>query len=228
MKVTRTFTVEQRGVGKPDYTRDVFKSIQRAGIELEYGQSLKFFGKIFTPKVSVFAWIAPILAPGATAHLIDMETGLDMPWTLPAGYTCSEVQDSLGFKEDAECWIYVSLPPLPGLQPGMQLSVHGGGEEVYRNRVIPFSTTLFDPMGATAHEIDIDVTNNGLGNLEGSLAVTAIMEEVGTEPLPTVKTVRCKHCGHQWVVPLNSTNLICPKCGKLTVVYDLSSFRGTR
>ncbi|GAI28747.1 unnamed protein product, partial [marine sediment metagenome] len=98
---------------------------------------------------------------------------------------------------------------------------------VYRNRVSPFTSSSFDPTGATSHDIDIQVINQGEGRLEGSFAVSAIVEAVGTKPLPTIKTVKCKHCGHQWDVPNSTTQLICPKCGKLTIVYDLSKFRGT-
>jgi len=215
------FTVETRGIGKPDYTKDVSRSIQRAGLDLKYGQSIKSFYVIFTPLPSPFAWVKPPIAPGVSAHLVDSETNLDMPFTLPEGYTISAVQDSFGFKEDTEVWAYVDTFPI------IEFSVSEGGLEVYRNRVIPFNTALLDPTGATSHLIDLVVTNRGLGNLEGSFALGTILEEVGTPPLPTIKTVRCKHCNHQWNVPNSTTQLICPKCGKLTIVYDLSSFRGT-
>ncbi|GAJ18566.1 unnamed protein product, partial [marine sediment metagenome] len=139
---------------------------ERAGLQLEYNQSLKLFFIIFTPFASPFAWVKPLLAMGtgthteavhatimtnATAnfipnelvgytihnvpdgssgtiiantattvtvaaltggttdqwntndvysigaHLVDAETDLDMPYTLPEGYTISLVQDSFGF-----------------------------------------------------------------------------------------------------------------------------------
>ena len=36
------FTVETRGTGKPDYSREVSSSKQRAGYALKYGESLKY------------------------------------------------------------------------------------------------------------------------------------------------------------------------------------------
>ncbi|MBA7556818.1 hypothetical protein ES705_49538 [subsurface metagenome] len=44
MKVTRTFTVEQQGVGKPDYSREVSAGRERAGISLKYNQQLLGWG----------------------------------------------------------------------------------------------------------------------------------------------------------------------------------------
>lgn len=294
--MAETFPVSIKGIGKPDYTREVSRAIQRAGLELKYHQTLKNFYVIFTPFASPFAWVKPPLAVGtgthtagvhATimtnaianfvpnelvgchihnvtdrgpgiygssgiiiantvntvtvaaltggvtnqwnlndayaigSHLVDSETGVDLPYTLPQGYTCSEVQDALGFKEDAEVWILIDT------FWAAQLSVSGGGVEIYRNRVFPFSTATFDPTGAVPHLIDFQVINQGTDYLQGSLAVSAITEAVGTPPLPAIKTVKCKHCRHQWDVPNATTNLICPKCGKLTIVYDFSSFRGT-
>lgn len=284
------FTVETRGIGKPDYSRKIHAGRERAGLQLEYNQALKNFFVIFTPFTSPFAWVRPPLAVGAGthteavhatvmtnaianfipnelvgytihnvtdgssgtiiantattvtvaaltggttnqwntndvysigAHLVDAETNLDMPYTLPEGYTMSLMQDSFGFKEDSEVWVLIDTFATA------QLCVSVSGLEVYRNRVSPFTSISFDPTGATSHEIDIQVTNQGGGNLEGSFAVSAIVEAVGTKPLPTIKTVRCKHCQHQWDVPVETTQLICPKCGKLTIVYDLSKFRGT-
>lgn len=221
MFIVESEAYPQEGVGKPDYSRLIHAGRQRAGIQLEYNQSLKLFFVIFTSVASVFAWIKAPLAPGAMGHLVDAETDFDMPYTLPEGYTISLVQDSFGFKEDAEVWILYHAAPIA------QLSVSAGGLELYRNRVIPFSSSILDPHALAAHPIDIQVTNQGLGNLEGSFAVAAIIEAVGTKPLPTIKTVRCKHCGHQWDVPVETTELICPECGKLTMVYNLRQFRGT-
>lgn len=221
MRVASTFIVTQTGVGKPDYSKEVSLGRERSGLSLKYGQTLKSFFVIFTTAISPFAWVKGVLAPGVMGHLVDAETGVDLPYTLPAGYIISLIQDSFGFKEDSEVWIVIDTFPTA------LLSVSVSGLEIYRNRVSPFTTATLDPTGASSHEIDFQVTNRGEGNLEGSFAVSAIVEAVGTEPLPTIKTVKCKYCGHQWDVPNSTTNLICPECGKLTIVYDLSSFRGT-
>lgn len=216
------YIVPGKGIGKPDYSDEVSRGIYRAGLDLKSGQSLKSFYVIFTPVVSPFIpWVKPVLVPAATGHLVDAETGIDMPYVLSEGYIISLIQDSFGFKVQADVWILVDTMPVA------QLSVSAGGLEVYRNRVIPFSTQVLDPTGIFPHLIDVQVTNPGGANLEGSVAVSAIVEAVGTPPLPTTKTVKCNHCGHQWSVPFDTTKLICSKCGELTIVYTLSSFRRT-
>lgn len=224
----KTYTVTATGIGKPDYSREVSSAKERAGLLLKYGQSLKQFFAIFTAHYvgSPFAWLKAPLAPGETGYLVDADTGDDMPYTIPEGYTMSGLQDSFGFTEDSEVWAYFEYPPLP-LSRIVQFSMAEGGGEYYRNRVIPFSSTLLDPTGAYSHEIAITVTNNGGGNLEGSFALMALLEVVGTKPLPDVKTVKCKHCQHRWDVPVATTKLICPQCGRLTIVFNLSSFKGT-
>jgi len=220
MKTSTLTDYPIRGIGKPDYSRNVHAARQRAGLELKYSQVLKSFYIIYTTKSSPYSWIKSPLAVGATGHLVDAETGEDMPYTLPKGYTISAVQDSLGFSEDHQVWGYVDTYPL------ILFSISGGGLELYRNRVIPFNTALLDPTAAAAHEIDIQVENKGGEAMEGAFALSAILEEVGTDPLPTIKTVKCKHCGHTWEVQLDTTNLICPKCNQLTLVFNASQFRG--
>lgn len=223
MKIGTPFDVIARGIGKSDYSRDISRSIQRAGIDLKYRQSLKHFGVVFSTEVSPFAWFKSPLAPGATAHIVDAETGLDTPYTVPQGYIASPIQDTLGFTEDHQ--IYLDFDTFPVTI----LSALGGGFEVYRNRVVmPFTTALLDPTGSSSHLFDCRIINKGLGNLEGGYGAAVVLEAVGTEPLrASVKTVRCKHCQHQWEVPVTTTQLTCPQCGKLTIVFNLSSFRGT-
>lgn len=221
MEVTRTVTVPQRGIGKPDYSREISRSIQRAGIDLKYGQTLKSFTRIFTDKPSPFAWVTGELASGATDHLVDNDTGLELPWTLPEGYTVAIIHDSFGLTEDTEVWVLVDT------YYTVLLSVSEGGLELYRNRVVPFSSATLDPTGASSHLIDIQVTNKGTNSLKGSFALSALVQEVGTEPLPKTKTVKCKHCGHKWEVENSVTYLTCPECKGLTIVYDLTSFKRT-
>lgn len=216
-----TFVVAQRGVGKPDYSRKVSSSLERAGIKLGYNQSLKVFGRVFTAVPSPYDWVSGVLAPGATVSIYDFETGVVTPWTLPAGYILSLVTEAWSFNEDSSLWLHLDGFPVACF--GYQEA----GKPYYTNRVLPLSSTLIDPTGALAHTFDFQVTNNGLGDLSGGVDIMAILEPVGTKPLPNTKVVRCKFCGNEKTVPRDSSAVICDACGKLFIVYNLSRFRGT-
>ncbi len=56
--MTETFTVPVKGIGKPDYTREVSSALERRGITLAYGQTLKVFGLVFTTQIQVVALAA--------------------------------------------------------------------------------------------------------------------------------------------------------------------------
>jgi len=216
------FPVETRGVGKPDYSKEVSSARERRGLSLEYLQSLKIFTIVFSAEALPFtpyAWVQPPLAPGALASLIDVETGLSMPFTVPLGYTATIVDFGIGLTEDAIMWTYLS---------GFVLSnagVYPGGNTYYENRIQAISTALIDPTGVLSPQIELKITNLGAGDLEGEVAVTGFLEAVGTPSLPLEKTVRCKWCGHEHTVPREITHITCPQCGKLFIVYDLSKVR---
>jgi len=182
------------------------------------GANLWNTGDVYTIP-SPFAWVQPPLAPGATAHYIDNVTGLSLPFTVPKGYTLSLIAGGGGFTEDAIIWAYFDG----------YLAINGGvmtgGQTSYENRVVEMSTTTVDPTGAAPHTVDIQITNRGAGNLEGGIQWVGILEAVGTSPLPTTKTARCKWCGHEQTVPRETTHVTCPKCKQLTVYYNLTKFR---
>lgn len=221
MVVTKSITVTQRGVGKPDYSRDVSSGQMRPGLTLKYNQSLKSFGRTFTPILSPFSYVTAVLAPGVTAHLIDSSTGVDMPVAVPKGYTLSMISASASYSQDALILIYFD---------GFLLANFGypaGGNMSYQDQIIGHGTALLDPTALSAHTIDITITNEGSGDLEGGGSVFAILNAVGTPPLPTIKTVRCKFCGYKETVPQTTINWICPKCGELNIFYDITGFRGS-
>ncbi|MBA7611170.1 hypothetical protein ES703_18389 [subsurface metagenome] len=219
--MAEVFTVEQRGIGKPDYSKEVSAGRERRGLSLEYLQTLKIFTIVFTTEylVTPYDWVKAPLAPGASASLIDTDTGDSMPFPVPLGYTATIIDFGSGLTEDAIMWTYMS---------GFLISnagVYPGGNTYYENRIQAISTAVLDPTGALSLQVEFRVTNLGTGNLEGQIAVTGYLEAVGTQPLPLVKTVKCKWCGHKHTVPNETTQIICPQCGKLFIVYDLSKVR---
>lgn len=285
------FTVETRGIGKPDYSREISLGKVRPGLTLKFNQGLRIFGRVFSavntgthtaaPHATImtdaaahftanalvlltiinvtdgssgtiiansettvtvvltggvnnqwntgdaytipspFANVTLPLAPGETVHFIDSETGSELPFIVPAGYTLTSISAGSSFNQDAMMWGYF------GGYLRTSVGVPAGGSIAYEAEVVAFGTSLLDPTAESAHPIDVQITNRGGGNLEGGIAIYGILEAVGTKPLPAIKTVKCKHCQHQWDVPVETTQLICPKCSKLTIVYDLSKFRGT-
>jgi len=123
--------------------------------------------------------------------------------------------------EDVIVWAYIDgfLALCVGMLPG--------GTTYFENKLVGISTAGIDPTGALPHTMDIIATNLGLGNLDGSIDYVAILEAVGTPPLPSVKTVKCKWCGHEHEVPNETTVVKCPMCGEVFIVYDISKLRRT-
>ena len=213
------FAVETRGIGRPDYTREVSLGRERPGLTLKYGESLKIFGRAFTAIPSPYSWITPQLAAGATVSLIDAETGLTLPYTVPLGYTIAILTRSHSFSQDTQSWLYIGgfLYACYGIQ--------AKGSVVYDARVVEHGTHLIDPTGVLGLQFDMMVTNSGEAAMDGAWSVRAILKAVGTEPPPITKTVKCKFCEHEWVVPRETTAINCPNCSKLNIYLNLTNFR---
>lgn len=171
---------------------------------------------------SPFGWVNTPLAAGASAHLVDHETGLAMPFTVPQGYALSLIADGFTLTEDSIVWAYIDGCVV------INIGVLTGGMPYYENKVTGITTEVFDPIGAESHTVDVTIKNLGAGSLEGGVGTLGILEAVGTPPLPTTKTVKCKFCGNEETVPRKTTKWICPKCGQLNLYFDFSKFRGTR
>jgi len=213
------FAVETRGVGKPDYSREISLGRERPGIYLKYGQSLKIFGAVFSDIPSEVIYIRPKLAKGATAHAVDWETGLDLPYTLAQGYLLASFQGSYSYSQDMIIRVFIDL------QLVTSVGVPIGGASLYAAEILGWATSFIDPLAASAHLYDVQLTNLGGAALEGAGSIYTILEAVGTGPLPTTKEVKCKFCGHQWTVPRATSLVKCPNCGERNIYADLSKFR---
>lgn len=214
-------TIQTTGIGKPDYTNDVSMGQIRPGLTLKYRQTLKLFGLVPSNIISPFPYVVPPIAPGATQNLIDFETGLPMPYTIPIGYFASLVQIGIGLNQDYTAPIYIDTVFAGYLSTG------SAGDPKVWSEVTPFSTLSIDPTGATFHLYDCLLENLGGANMMGAISIYAILEELGTPPLPTTKVLRCKFCGYEWEVQKETTSITCPSCGRINIYCDFSKYRGT-
>lgn len=220
------FVVPVRGSGKPDYSKEIALGQVRPGLSLKYSQTLIVGGISFSNIITPYPWVKPLLAIGGTAHFIDWETGLPTPYDLMAGYAYSIISMSRSADQDSVVRAYFSTPAL-----GIPLAFVGNigliksGLAHWVADIVPFSTLLFDADSAYSHQADFIVENLGGAAMEGSYTLYAIYEAVGTPERPPDKTVRCKFCGHEWVVPRETTYIKCPSCGELNIYCDFSKLR---
>ena len=213
--VVKTFTVPGKGIGKADYSRSISSGEVRPGLSLKANQSLVRFDATRLALPSPFAWVRGTLAPEATCHFVDSQTGVDMPYTIPKGFILTFISGKLSYNED--CQVLVSFDGYPMDILGYSIS----GNWLYEAEIVKLSTALFDPTGKDEHTGVFQLTNLGGGILEGGATFFAILEAVGTPPLPTTKRVQCKFCQNEWEVPRDTTFINCPKCGELNIYLSL-------
>lgn len=213
------FTVETRGVGRPDYSQEIARGEVRAGIRLKENQQVVVFVAVLQDVVappSPIAWVQPPLAIGGSLSLYDANTGISGPYTVPQGFVLREVQEGWTFDQDIELWLYYDAVLIACF------GIDGGGKTHYANPVFGVSTELFDPIGATAHSVEAVLVNRGGGVMEGAITIATVLEAVGTPPFPDTKPVKCPFCGNQQVVPVTTTTIKCAKCGETFMVYNTS------
>lgn len=216
-EIKRTYTVAQKGIGKPDYSRTVSSGIERAGFLLKYNEAPKFIACTFSDIDSDLPWFVSPLAPGDAQDLIDFETGLEL-FNIPAGYYAQIIALIAKPSQDVSGWAYLDGDCVGAF---LQLS---GGDSHYENEVAALSTLMVDPTCASAHTLAIRIINEGGGDLYGGFSVFSLLKPYGTEPLPTSKDVKCKHCGHVHTQPLEAVLVTCPECGKETKYFSLKTY----
>lgn len=224
MKVT-TKTAPVKGIGKPDYSREVSAGRERAGISLKYNQRLKLFVACFTdmvthPQTPDIPWVKPPLAAGAQSHLYDIETGQLTPFSFAAGYAMTMVQKDWTFNQDIELWLYFDslLTACLGISPS--------GANIYVNPIYAYTSLTLDPTSASAHTFDFILVNQSATTaMEGGITVAAILEAVGTPVFPETKDCVCPLCTHRQTVKVGTTTIKCDKCGETYIVFDLSKIR---
>jgi len=221
------FTVEQRGIGKPDYTREVSAGRERAGIALKYNQRFRVFASewiSFEPEYPVF--VAPVIytiPAGGKRHMRDSDTLALMPATIEAGHALTIISVAYSVTQDIRVQGYIDGALPWGV--AVSLGALGGGQTSYENKIRELSTTWYDPEAAYPHTLDVIIYNEGGGDLYGGAALLCIEEIVGTEPFPTTKDCVCPHCSHKQTEPVSATRITCQGCGKQYMVTNFASLR---
>jgi len=203
--------VQVVGGDRPDFTQEIHIGKFFKDIELKPNEKLKYFMISLDEEESPFPWVVPPLEPGKSLHLVDAETGLSLPFETEAGYNLKVIKYWAGVSQHFTAKMYIDGNFVDNLilTPGF----------VYVEQEVElFEVTDFDPSLTSGHSVDVIVRNDGNDYLRGTGIVIAKYIKVGS-PEITTKKVRCKWCGHTQEVPLETTKLECPKCGRVTKYY---------
>lgn len=210
--------ITPRGTGRPDYSNKV-NDIIRGKVIKEWtllpNQKYKFFSLTFTDGItSLFPHvISTPLASGETASLIDEETGIPMPFTVPAGYDFKVLKYWASTNEPYEGYLYFDGQLVSTLN-FVDFDVY------FEQEVALFKLSDLDPELASEHTVEIKVKNMGAGGLRGMSMCIAILEKVHTKEI-TEKECKCPFCGNIQKEPLTASRITCSNCGKIYWVRAL-------
>ncbi len=210
MAERRTFTVTGRGVGRPDFSDEVYRADMRAGYRLQYGEQFKVFALLFSNIPSLANYVRGPLTPGEIVPLMDISTGIPMPYTLQQGYVLQSLQDTHNFTERVRADAYIDTV----------LATSAWADTLgvkYLQILRSWSTEAYDPTGALPHLIAFSVMNISAHNCLGFLEIQTILKAVGTPLFTDKKKVRCKWCGSEEDVAWETSMYTCPKCKKKTL-----------
>jgi len=217
------FVVETRGIGKPDYTREVSSAKERAGIVLKENQHFRVFASDWVTGDPIYPLVTGYTIPaGGSRHMRDSDTGALLPIIIPQGHTLTIISVAYSVTQDILVYGY-----LDALTFGVcvNLGVLGGGQSSYENKLREVSTVWYDPTAAFPHTWDVITYNKGGGDLYGGAALLCVEEAVGTPPWSTTKECVCPYCDHKQIEPVSATRITCQGCGKEYMVTNFASLR---
>ncbi|MBA7468140.1 hypothetical protein ES707_03381 [subsurface metagenome] len=201
--------------GRVPFTQEVWAGKIQAGLSLKYNEALKVFHLLLTEEITPLTFAKPLLAVGATVRLVDIETGLDTPWTLPAGSTLEVRMEWHSFNEPVRGRVYFD---------GFHSATAFADSLVtwYEQDIVTFNTAWVDPTGARPHTWDIRVRNDGVGACEGEIIQICITTTVGSPAVKgPEKLVQCKWCKTRFTVKREETIIRCRKCKKTFIIFNL-------
>lgn len=200
MDVTRRFTVERRGTGRPDYSTNVN--------EIKRGETFVQFAPRPNERQKIFYVSHPLASPlavGETVHLIDRETNLVTPYTSSIGFLASQRERFFSFNGAIRFTLAVDTLDPVVLFPSAD-NLMGSYEAI-----AAIDTKYWDAEAGYEHTWDMTVTNVDTIPLSGMAQVALILTEISS-PVMTEKRVRCLKCGNIMTVALTQTKIKC-NCG---------------
>lgn len=221
MSVARTTgTVTTTGTGRRDYSSEIARGqLYTAPGELKSTEKLVIWAMTFSAVPSVYPWVQGPLAVGDTVHIVDVETGVALPYTVPQGYVLEQLDLFWAFNRKIKTRQYGDRF-LGVLQLLQEVDSETLGTD-YVKQLTGFSSSLFDPQALAQHEVDMTGTNIDVEACTGSGSVLNKLIRVGSPPWPKTKTVRCRVCGATHTVSQETVGSTCSGCGALTKYQSL-------
>jgi len=196
------------------FKRGISRSQSFKDLKLKPGENLKVYALVPDSEASPYPQVVDPLNPGETQPLIDIETGLPMPYSVNKGHN----------------WKVIRLWSAGTNSHRGRMSVDGNYffqylkedyDIYYEQEIEEFHIGLIDPDFSDSHTVEITATNDGTDKLEGVFMIHALEIKEKTPPFPDMKTVRCQNCGHKKEVDREKTEWKCPKCGTLNKFFCL-------
>lgn len=207
--VESTKTILTKGVGRPDYSGEIWQAKVVKRKELREKEAMKVFTICGSATPSPYPWVVAPLAVGVPTYLVDTDTGLPMPYVVPAGFTFEVIYVMSSCNQNHR--LFTELDTF------LLFETYNDALFVYvENEVISLDTKNIDPLGLAAHILGFGGVNLGIAAMVGNAEVVGILHDLYTE-IPTSKTIRCKWCGNTTSTSLTTVKWNCPKCGKLNL-----------
>jgi len=203
-------------IGRPEYTQAMGKTHISAEVVKEWlpkpWEKLKPFRRTFSDIVSVYPWVRSPVAPGETITLVDQETGLLMPYTIPKGMDFWMLKYWFSSNESwrLELWI----------DGQFSFTMYPGDFYTYfEQEVTLFRISMVDPKLQYEHKVEIKAKNIGQTDAYGSGEVVFVLMKKRTGSLET-KDVRCHVCGEIIKnLPYEQTEVRCTKGHLIKLLY---------
>lgn len=218
-RVVESRTLTGTGEGRPDYTgideisRGSF--VQSVG-QLRENEKLVIWYICLSNTVSAYPWVQSPLVAGATVHLVDVETAMPLPYTIPQGYVLDQLSSFFSFDQKVRTQLFIdkigSVFQLFSEISMETLGIH------YEHEVVGCGTSRFDPLALLPHYFDATGINIDSGSVTGMAYLVWKMTKLHSSEWPKNKIVRCKWCMENNEVPQETTVVTCKSCGKVTVV----------
>jgi hypothetical protein len=105
------------------------------------------------------------------ANMVDVATGIPMPFTVPAGFSIQVAGQSWSFNQDSE--VIFTVDGYLVVMPGAVSS----GTLVVTEVLAGLSTVSIDPTLSKSHTVDIIALNKGLNTMYGAANFICILQE---------------------------------------------------